>query len=168
MSSHFRKRAAYSPLPHLNGFPRFVFFTAMSMQSVLKRTGKYSYCGMLVARGVARGAGCQAKTLFCRFVGESGCSIVFVLSENAHDQFMALEQWLIYTMTSTGKVMRKSECLIKFSIANTKGVHLKYKCQQLALSPSAWPLRIPYEFVSWDALHQLSGSTFFQPLWCGS
>ena len=99
--------------------------------------------------------------MFCRFVEENGCNTAFVISGDAYDQFMALEQWRIYTMTLTGKVVRKSEGLTKFGIANTKQVHLKYKCQELSLSPSAWPLKIPYEFVSWDDLNQVSGHAFF-------
>ena len=75
------------------------------METSLRRVGKQSYSAMLVAKATLPNR--TPPQMLLHFVEETKVSTVFVVSNEAHGQFFALELWRIYDMQIDGKCVKR-------------------------------------------------------------
>ena len=58
-----------------------------------------------------------------------------------------------------GKCVKRSSGVSKYGVPNPFEVHLAFP-PKVALSKTAWQLKFPYQFMSWQALNQAEDGDF--------
>eukprot|EP00969_Alexandrium_andersonii_P295626 13067814-Alexandrium_andersonii.AAC.1 len=80
--------------------------------SSIKRVGKTTFVGMLVAR--SRPANWAKETLLMRFVEETGASMVFIATGSAIGPFDECSPHRIYSIEVPGKCVKKAKEPVRF------------------------------------------------------
>ena len=127
-------------------------------KSNLKRYGaQQNFNAMLVAKVMPDNW--IQKTVVLHFVEENGISTAFYATNEAYDEFAALDKWRIYDMVVNGHCVRRSACQKTLGIANNNDVRVKYPCQ-CTIAKKGWTLKLPYNFVKWADMNQLEEGDF--------
>ena len=129
----------------------------MQLGTALKRTGKFAYQAMLVAKALPPNWG--RSTLLLRFTEKTGVSTVFIVTGDAIEKFDSCDMWRIYDMELPGKCVKQSEGIKRYGVRNTHEVRLQFPCS-LSLSKKAWPVSVQYDCVHWSSLNQLENNDF--------
>jgi len=125
----------------------------MAMQtSPLKRTGKFIYQAMVVAK--ASPQGWAKETTLLRLTQADGVDVLISATGDARQVFAGLDKWRIYDIEIAGACVKSTRIGFRYNIRHALEVHVQFPCK-IQLSKDSWPLKFKYQFTAWDALNQL-------------
>ena len=94
--------------------------------STLKRTGKYTFTAMVVAKACP--ANWSKETTILRLAEKSGAETVLTATGDARKSFASVQLWRIYNIEITGSCVRNAISSERYGISASMEIRLSCAC----------------------------------------